>query len=663
MSDDFVMNEEHYNNNNEINFKKFKREILFYCSGKSNIVISFPPSKIISEELFFKYYLWLRKILLTQEKDNVNNNIIEQQFQKYLNYLNFNENIQYNNESISEFMEKFKKELIDEHKDHIEIKQNIQNYWYYVILEMLLFQVMIPTMNHISNKLTLNYYFFENEEKVRNLKFLSFMLKDYCDIVDTCKTNGLKKEINDEILRLNKMVSLKQSFSNCNYNTTTSTPLIQLYSVIVKGKQDWYNSSKFPNQDKDEYNILIDFKGLHTNNQEKECKECKELRLSLNFFFSVFIANRILISPLSPRNEQVDFPYEFNINNANVSKFAFLHGITATKYDKELKQLILKNNFPDIYGMYELVVSCFLNNSICYIDLSRCSIDQNILKGFEIGLKDVAYFQDEKNFVNINYLDLSHNTLKGETLSNIIELIPQIKTLILNDNPDVKNKKEEPQLFAYLFNKLEKLYRQKKCFLQNLFLVKCNLNKYSLHALGKLIKSRNCGIKLLALNKNEFDRESEIEFSKKLKFNMSINELYLSETNFCGENNSDLLNLLPNTFIRKLYLNKNSISSNNALKLIAQTQIDKEIFSQTLTPTTINIDLSEQKKEEKNTYNYQQIELLEKIITNSGLKMLDLMGIYSSFKNFENHDKLKKLKESLSDKILKFEENGFIILC
>ena len=46
--------------------------------------------------------------------------------------------------------------------------------------------------------------------------------------------------------------------------------------------------------------------------------------------------------------------------------------------------------------------------------------------------------------------------------------------------------------------------------MQNLFLVKCNLNKYSLHALGKLIKSRNCGIKLLALNKNEFDKESEI---------------------------------------------------------------------------------------------------------------------------------------------------------
>ena len=315
--------------------------------------------------------MWLRKILLTQEKDN----IIEQQFQKYLNYFKINDNIQYNDKSISEFMEQFKDELRREHsKDHIEI---IQNYWYYVILEMLVFQIMIPTMNGISNKLTLNYYLFENEEKVRNLKFLSFMLKDYSE---TCKTNGLKKEINDEILRLNTMVSsLKQSFSNCNNNTTISTPLIQLYTVIVKGKQDWYNSSKFPKQDKDEYKILIDFKGLPNDSNEL-------LKLSLNFFFFVFIANRILISPLSPRNnEQFDFPYEFNINNANVSKFAFLHGITATKYDKELKQLILKNIFPDIYGMYELVVSCFLNNSICYIDLSRCSIDQNILNSLEIG--------------------------------------------------------------------------------------------------------------------------------------------------------------------------------------------------------------------------------------------------------------------------------------
>jgi hypothetical protein len=189
MSDDFVMNEEHYNNNNEINFKKFKREILFYCSGKSNIVISFPPSKIISEELFFKYYLWLRKILLTQEKDNVNNNIIEQQFQKYLNYFQINNNIQYNDKSRSEFMKQFKEELLDEHKDHIEIKQNIQNYWYYVILEMLVFQIMIPTIYGISNKLTQNYYLFKNKEKVRNLKFLSFMLKDYSD---TYNTNGLK---------------------------------------------------------------------------------------------------------------------------------------------------------------------------------------------------------------------------------------------------------------------------------------------------------------------------------------------------------------------------------------------------------------------------------------------------------------------------------------
>ena len=56
-------------------------------------------------------------------------------------------------------------------------------------------------------------------------------------------------------------------------------------------------------------------------------------------------------------------------------------------------------------------------------------------------------------------------------------------------------------------------------------------------------------------------------------------------------------------------------------------------------------------------YNYQQIELLEKIITNSGLKMLDLMGIYSFF------DKNPTLKNSLSSKISEFEKNGFLILC
>ena len=109
-------------------------------------------------------------------------------------------------------------------------------------------------------------------------------------------------------------------------------------------------------------------------------------------------------------------------------------------------------------------------------------------------------------------------------------------------------------------------------------------------------------------------------------------------------------------------LHKNYISSNTALKLIAQTQVDKETNLQTLTPTMVNIDLSEQKEW---VYAPLQIELLEKIITKSGLKILDLMGVYTylNLKDRPNLKNLETLKESLSSKIIDLEKNGFIIFC
>ena len=563
MYNGWVSTEENKNDDAN-NLKKFKIELFSYCLQNSNFFISFPPSKIISEKLYCEYFLVLRKIITTQKNDNDNNNKIEQLFQKYLKKdFTIDDDIQYNEETITKFMGSLRDALRQEHnKDHNDI---IEHYWYYIILEMMLFQILIPTMNNISNKLTLNYYLYEDGEKVRNLKFMAFMLKDYSE---TRNKNRLKEQINNEISELYKMVS---SVKYSNYNNMTSTPLLTLYKCIIDGKQNWYNSNKFDGNQN--YEILIKFEGLPDMSKESSLR----LRLYLNLVFFVFIANRIVISPLNPRNEKVNFPYEVNINSAYLSKnVSVLHPITATKYDKEIKELVLKNNFPDIYSMYELAVSCFLNNSICNIDLSRCSIDQHILKGFEIGLKDVEQFQDEKHFVNVSYLNLAHNKLKGETLSNIIELMPQLKTLNLNGNQDCHDGKAgQSQLFAYLFNKLEKLYRKKKCFLQNLYLTKCNLNKDSLHELGKLIKSRNCGIKFLALNSNKLDKELETAFSKKLKFNKSINELYLYEIDFCGKDYSHSLSIIPNTFIRKIYLHKNYISSNTALKLIAQTQVDK----------------------------------------------------------------------------------------
>ena len=220
--------------------------------------------------------------------------------------------------------------------------------------------------------------------------------------------------------------------------------LVSLYKDIIKGKQNWYTNI----QRKEETEFLIKYENL----KEEEI-------ILLNLICFVFLANRLVTSPLNPRKGKVNFAYEFDISRACLKGIRLQQAITLIQFEKQINIVVLKDNIFEYLGMYELAIVCFLNNNVHHVDLTKCMIKPSNLEGFVKGLQHIQAFQDEKYFVKIAKLNLSNNECGGKELSQVLQLIPQINFLSLNYNTDGKIQKN---YFAHLFNALEKLYRSKK---------------------------------------------------------------------------------------------------------------------------------------------------------------------------------------------------------
>ena len=618
------------------------------CMNIKEYLISFLPPKIISSKLFWKYFLFFRRIIVENDPFIQSDNL-DQNLKDYFNIQDFT----YNSTNINILKDKLKEDLKKEH-NIIETQSdenretNISNkmildFWYFVILEQILFQILIPSMNSIEDLMTFNYYMYENQDKLRKLKFVKFILKNFFETQNKAQENQYKLKrtiIEDEIHPLFSKIN-DDNFSKENANCTSyMSLLVSLYKDIIKGKQNWYTNI----QRKEETEFLIKYENL----KEEEI-------ILLNLICFVFLANRLVTSPLNPRKGKVNFAYEFDISRACLKGIRLQQAITLIQFEKQINIVVLKDNIFEYLGMYELAIVCFLNNNVHHVDLTKCMIKPSNLEGFVKGLQHIQAFQDEKYFVKIAKLNLSNNECGGKELSQVLQLIPQINFLSLNYNTDGKIQKN---YFAHLFNALEKLYRSKKSNLTHLFLKKCSLSESSLYQLTKLLRSYNCKLKLLAINDMNLDVPMGIKLLKDLKYNRSLEELYLNKTELKDTHKAYLLNIIPNTFIKTLYLHKNLLSIDSCFRIIAETQIlDSNITREDLNINSRinNIDLSEQKKEryskeEKiennaNKYDYARahIPIILKMLKTSGLCLLDITGNIFLIRNQDLQEELPEL--------------------
>jgi hypothetical protein len=161
---------------------------------------------------------------------------------------------------------------------------------------------------------------------------------------------------------------------------------------------------------------------------------------------------------------------------------------------------------------------------------------------------------------------------------------------------------------------------------------------------------------------------------KGLKYNRSLEELYLNKTELKDTHvEKYLLNIIPHTFIKKLYLHKNNLSMDNCFRIISQTQLlDKNIKREDLIINSYinNIDLSDQKdeanrKEEKlegmrfNTYGY--VPVILKILETSELSLIDITGDIYKLKDLSDSSKNKG--QTLTDKFSELLKNGLVVFC
>ena len=646
-----------FQSNSENETEKEKR-FIYKCMNIKEYVISFLPPKIISYKLYCQYFLFFRRIIVFESKINNDPFFQNEQLDNNLkNYFNV-ENFEYNDTNINTFKNKLKEDLKKEHNINDDNKEiNISNkmildFWYFVILEQILFQILIPSMNHIEDPMTFNYYIYENQDKLRKLRFVKFILKDLCE--DRGGQYKLRNAIINEIHSLYKKINEeKRSETNNNF----MSPLISLYKDIITGKHKWYKNLR----ENDDSELLMKFENL---------SEAEGMLLNLICFS--FLANRLVTSPLNPRRSKVTIPYEFDISHAYLKGIRLQQAITLIQFEKQINIVVLKDNTFEYLGMYELAIVCFLNNNIHHVDLTKCMIDQLKLEGFVKGLQHIQAFQDEKHFLKIAKLNLMNNNCSGKELSQIIQLIPQISILILNQNDDKKI--QNKNYFAHLFNILEKLYRKNKSNLKCLFLVKCSLTEESLYQLHKLLCSYHCKLKLLAINEVNLGTKMGEKLLEGLKYNRSLEELYLNKTELKDKHSEKyLLNIIPHTFIKKLYLHKNNLSMDNCFRIIAQTQLlDKNIKREDLIINSYinNIDLSEQKDEanlkgekiESKRYNkYAYVPVILKILETSELNLIDITGDIYKLKDLSDSSKNKG--QTLTDGLSELLHNGLVVFC
>ena len=432
----------------------------------------------------------------------------------------------------------------------------------------------------LSNCVMHNLIFFYIEENMKHLK--NMLIK--------------KEYINDDI-------------NNAIFNINVNLEYIDYFILLLKNirfqKLEYYKDiiKNYKIEDKD----LNDYIEKQFNNIND---------LNKNLFIDFLVLNFCLY--FIKKNEQK----EFRLCSTKILYNKVLSIFPCLNVVNYIKKISLSKNQGKGIMLYEISLNLQINKNIEEINFSMCKIDTNDLYFF--------YEAIENNVISqITEINLQENNLEKNSvfiLSLLLNKLPNLKSLNLSYNNLINLK--------IFFVKLLNLYKNNKSILENLYLINTNLNYESIYELINIIKLKKCKLKILCLNKININNIAGKKLLNNLKYNDSLQELYLFE---CDINNSSVYyikNLLIKCSLYKLDLLNHNISNfENIIKLFSKTQIIKIDKNNCHYPTLYFLNLTNNQKKE---YDICDIKLLNQINKNSGL-------IANIFLNIINNTNLRNI--------------------
>ena len=353
------------------------------------------------------------------------------------------------------------------------------------------------------------------------------------------------------------------------------------------------------------------------------------------FFAQVFIyyqnSHSPLINYIYPSDNLSAIPFTYDLQNAVIEGRLAYVVLSPLKVGDFVTNIYLKYNNTRECGLYELGKICAFNNNIKLIECDTCLIRSYYLFFLieAMGLFD--------NF-SVEEINFTANVFKEDFNDLLIRIVKKFKNLKILNLGAVETHKNLGPFFAIL----KKLYRQKKTKLETLILNKSVLNDSSLYELGELLKCRYCKLKKIYLSNSPIPWN--VKFLKKLKYNKSLEELYLSKCEINDSSINDIYKIISFSNIRTFYLPKNKLNNfNNFLRILYRTKIikkDQKNIKNIINENTalINLDLSGNEFFIKNIHH---INLLKKIFQNTSLYCLDmchiLLGINIDKKIIDNN--------------------------
>ena len=623
----------------------------------SNFII--PKSSIINKGSYLFLYCLLKSIFI---KDIGNRKEKNDKIEEYL----------------KKIREKYKIDLKREYS-----KENFENIIKYVkiqnkayvgeILENILLKLFCSIMK-VPQKETINKYIYYNLQNI-------FGIKNKVKEKQISETNLIRDFILYDKLYPAELQN-KEIFYQTSNNVITSTFeyfLILIYkckldSVKNRNKKQQFNdisyklykySQNYPYNKEEKriiQNSIIEFDNIINKVHENYKKKIENNSLNSNisiisyFFFTLFVNYQTINSRLikySKKDNDKFFlvPYEYNLIGSSMKAIYAPLICSPMRQDNRINIISMTENDLAEIGMAEMGKNIIFNQNIKVINYNK-----NRLYSYYF------YYLNQASKIYGNYsvqeINLSNNFFNDDIddyLCDILKKFKNLKTLNLSCNRIGSG-------ISKFMNRLKLYYRKNKTKLEKLNLNKCFLNKSSLYELCECLKSKYCKLKYLYLNLNYMNDFSAQPLLDAIKKNNSLKEVYLNK-NLIGNSSISNIGKVISRFRNSLevfYLSQNEIKNNdNLLRIACRTKIiysneenkNEILLNHHESPTLINLDLSKNGINIKNTY---QILLLEQIINDTYLFCLDYSQILYNFE-YESPSK-KGIHSEFQNEILKLIE-------
>ena len=640
--------------------------------------------EIINQKEYIIYYQLLSKIFLPLKEITQIDNIYKVSLQELENFV-----INKLNYTFENFEELYSKEFFEKLYNHIE---NITKEFCPYVIEHLLISIFTQYIE-IDMAHSLNYYIYDNQVKIRKLKYISNIKQVFIENSYITNQSNINEK-NDSVFNKKLFDLLDSSLHYIDPNDKSKKE----YQFNDDCKNNLYQEQFYKDDallyliymiQKKKFNNFMTFieilKIPKSNNKIKEYFDIineKFLKypgyILEEFIVQLFVSNRMLTNP--KRYLCVNYPDKtYDITLALIDNKYSLSTLSPISSNPYIDSLILNKNIIGELGMFEVGYQIILNENIKELEFNQMKFNQYSLISFCLGT-------GLNLFSNIESLSLANNSIEKDCnyfLALLIKKLPNLKSLNL-----IKNRLGSSA--AFLFNQIIQNYKENKTSLEKIYLNQTELDPNSLYQLGVLLSMPNCNIKLLSLCQNDLDNWGGKKLLKEISYNSTIEEIYL---NRCNINNSHLKyikNIIITSGINWIYLHHNLLNNFQILlrilyftvvrgfnyhvfkekenmEILLKNNIDLNSFNinnecydniqYNSTSVTSQIDISD------NTpfaISDEELNLMVDIFQNTSLSMVDFLGNLKRRKENDN-SKIKQIENINGDTKEKILEKMEII--